>query len=326
VIAQARALGLRGVETFVHGLRGEVAWRRGRWIEARAEALFEVHFNEDEREVSGGSFAHATLARVEAATGRIAESTRHADLAVDRGARIGMGVLEAWGRHARGLAALAAGEARAAVGDLEWIWDLCQQGEIGEPGPLWWHGDLLEAFWRADRADDGRRLIEYSRQRFDATGSHWAAAMTERGLGLLDRDAGALLRSARRLDAIGAPFEAARSRALMGEVVPLSLCEPEVTAAFDMFAALGARPWAERAAVMLGRRGPSAGPLDLLTRAEMRVAAAVARGLSNREAADSLFLSPKTVDAHLQRIYPKLGVRSRTELALLIGASRIGAV
>ncbi len=320
VIALGRAEGLRGVETFVHGLRGEVAWRRGRWIEARAEALFEVHFTEDEREDQGGSFAHATLARVEAAMGLVAESTRNADLVVERGALIGMGVLESWGRHARGLAALAAGAPESALPDLEWIWDLCRRGEIGEPGPLWWHGDLVEAYWRVGRIGDGRRLVEYLQHRADATGSEWAAAIVARGRGLFDRDVDDLVRSARRLDALGAPFEAARSRALIGEVAP-GTCTTELSAAFDTFVGLGARPWAERTAVMLGRHDDApVGPLALLTKAELRVAAAVARGMSNRDAADTLFLSPKTVDAHLQRIYRKLGVTSRTELAVLIGS------
>jgi DNA-binding NarL/FixJ family response regulator len=61
----------------------------------------------------------------------------------------------------------------------------------------------------------------------------------------------------------------------------------------------------------------------VLTKAELRVAAAVSRGLSNRDAADSLFLSPKTIDAHLQHIYRKLDVTSRTELAVLISGTRL---
>ncbi|CAA9275554.1 MAG: hypothetical protein AVDCRST_MAG76-3656 [uncultured Acidimicrobiales bacterium] len=55
-----------------------------------------------------------------------------------------------------------------------------------------------------------------------------------------------------------------------------------------------------------------------LTAAELRVAVAVGRGLSNRAAADELFLSVKTVDHHLQRIYRKLDLRSRAELAVLV--------
>jgi DNA-binding NarL/FixJ family response regulator len=53
-----------------------------------------------------------------------------------------------------------------------------------------------------------------------------------------------------------------------------------------------------------------------LSQAELRVVDAVAAGLTNREVAAKLFLSVKTVDFHLQQVYRKLGVRSRTELAV----------
>lgn len=323
VIAQARSVGLRGVESFVHGLRGEVAWRRGRWIEARGEALFEVHVSED-RGDGWGSFAHATLARVEAAMGLVEASTANAEVVIAQGAAVGMGVMEAWGRHARGLAALAAGDAAAAVVDLEWIWELCQQGEIGEPGPLWWHGDLVEALWRVDRVTDARRFAQYLNQRAEETGSEWASAIGARADGLLRRDVERLRYSADCLDTIGAPFEAARSRALVGEIGSPGAFLSDVDAAYDAFCALGARPWAERTAAMVGgRESVTTSPLDVLTKAELRVAAAVSRGLSNRDAADSLFLSPKTIDAHLQRIYRKLDVTSRTELAVLISGTRL---
>jgi DNA-binding CsgD family transcriptional regulator len=320
VIAQARSAGLRGVESFVHGLRGEVAWRRGRWIEARAEALFEVHFNETNLGATG-SFAHATLARVEAATGRFEASVRHAGVVIDLGARLGMGVLESWGRHARGLARLSGGDAEAAALDLAWIWELCQQGEIGESGPLWWHGDLFESLWRAGHDADAGRLADYLAQRAAATGGEWVAAIERRARGVLDSDPHALLDSAMRLDEIGAPFEAARSRALLGEIAP-SAFVAEVSLAHQTFSSLGARPWVERTELVVGPTStPTPAPLDLLTKAESRVAAAVSRGLTNRDAADSLFISPRTVDAHLQHIYRKLGVGSRTELALLLNGA-----
>jgi DNA-binding CsgD family transcriptional regulator len=58
--------------------------------------------------------------------------------------------------------------------------------------------------------------------------------------------------------------------------------------------------------------------LSSLTAAELRVAVAVGAGRSNREAADELFLSVKTIDHHLHRIYRKLGLRGRAELAVLV--------
>jgi DNA-binding NarL/FixJ family response regulator len=67
---------------------------------------------------------------------------------------------------------------------------------------------------------------------------------------------------------------------------------------------------------------PNAEVVAALTKAERRVAEAVAAGRTNREVADHLFVSVKTVDFHLQAIYRKLGVRSRTELAVLMASDR----
>ncbi|MFA9272526.1 MAG: helix-turn-helix transcriptional regulator, partial [Baekduiaceae bacterium] len=56
-----------------------------------------------------------------------------------------------------------------------------------------------------------------------------------------------------------------------------------------------------------------------------RIALAVARGATNREVAAELYLSPKTVEFHLGRVYRKLGVRSRTELAALVAEGALAA-
>ena len=57
---------------------------------------------------------------------------------------------------------------------------------------------------------------------------------------------------------------------------------------------------------------------SLLTIDELRVAVSIARGRTNRQVADELYLSPKTVDAHFDSILPKLGVRDREELTALV--------
>uniref|UniRef100_UPI002A7FEB5F response regulator transcription factor n=1 Tax=Streptomyces sp. CRN 30 TaxID=3075613 RepID=UPI002A7FEB5F len=79
--------------------------------------------------------------------------------------------------------------------------------------------------------------------------------------------------------------------------------------------------WALRArgeVAAAGHRGPhntGTPPLALLTPQELQVARAIGEGLSNGEAAASLFLSRKTIESHLTRVYRKLGVRSRSDLA-----------
>jgi DNA-binding NarL/FixJ family response regulator len=77
---------------------------------------------------------------------------------------------------------------------------------------------------------------------------------------------------------------------------------------------MGARLWAERARAELARIGDRARSSGL-TPTDERVADLVAEGRSNKEVADALFVSVRTVEANLTRIYAKLGIRSRTELA-----------
>ena len=94
-----------------------------------------------------------------------------------------------------------------------------------------------------------------------------------------------------------------------------------LTRAAERFTAAHAEPWRAIAAAELGGpgRAPSrirGGRAEPLTPAEERVAQIVAEGSTTREAASLLILSPKTVEMHLSRIYRKLGVRNRTELAL----------
>ena len=86
-----------------------------------------------------------------------------------------------------------------------------------------------------------------------------------------------------------------------------------------MFERLGATPWTAQAARLLGDAAATDAPIPL-TKQERQVAALVGRGATNREAAEQLFLSPRTIDFHLRNIYKKLGVRSRTELAVHIAA------
>jgi DNA-binding NarL/FixJ family response regulator len=85
--------------------------------------------------------------------------------------------------------------------------------------------------------------------------------------------------------------------------------------ALGIFESLGAPLWADKARAELGRIGGRTPANGALTPAEQRIAELVARGLTNREVAAELILAVHTVEATLTRIYGKLGVRSRTELA-----------
>jgi DNA-binding CsgD family transcriptional regulator len=94
---------------------------------------------------------------------------------------------------------------------------------------------------------------------------------------------------------------------------------PHLREAHDTFVSLGLQPWADRARAELRASGertlePSNTVRQALSPQELQIAQLAATGLSNREIGDRLFLSHRTVGAHLYRVYPKLGIVSRSEL------------
>jgi DNA-binding CsgD family transcriptional regulator len=127
---------------------------------------------------------------------------------------------------------------------------------------------------------------------------------------------------------LGVPLEEARSRLCHGERLRRAgrrvEARAQLHAALALFERMGCKPWIERtekelrvSGATLRARGPGE-PIDELTPQELQVATLAAAGLSNKEAAARLFLSVKTIEAHLHRTYTKLGVRSRTELGPLL--------
>jgi DNA-binding CsgD family transcriptional regulator len=125
------------------------------------------------------------------------------------------------------------------------------------------------------------------------------------------------------------PFERARTELLYGEWLRRARrprhAREQLRAALDTFDPLGAAPWAQRAGNELraagetvNQRGTSQGGADgyrQLTPRETQIVRMAADGATNREIAAQLFLSPRTVDYHLHKIFAKLGIRSRVELA-----------
>jgi DNA-binding NarL/FixJ family response regulator len=120
------------------------------------------------------------------------------------------------------------------------------------------------------------------------------------------------------------PFETARTRLLYGARLRRAgrrvAARQQLRTALDAFVAMDLAVWARRAADELAATGATARPRrplasEPLTSQETRVALLVARGLSNREVAAALFLSPKTIEHHLASVFRKRGFRSCTELA-----------
>lgn len=122
---------------------------------------------------------------------------------------------------------------------------------------------------------------------------------------------------------ISLPFERACTLLLLGKLLRRVRRKRAAVAAFGealrAFDELGLAPWVVRVQEELGRAKPAHASHDVLTPTELRVAELAASGLRNRDVAATLFISPKTVEVNLSRIYRKLGVRSRTQLSRVVG-------
>ncbi|HEU4566603.1 MAG TPA: LuxR family transcriptional regulator [Marmoricola sp.] len=184
----------------------------------------------------------------------------------------------------------------------------------------------LEAAVRADRPDLARTWTKELRTFAGEVGFAHARALAEHATALLDEDTAdehfqAAL--AHHADS-GRPLEAARTRLAYGEFLRRRrqrvAAREHLREALGAFEDAGAAPWAERARAALRASGETSRKRDQstpteLTPQERQVAKLVASGLSNKDVAAQLFVSPRTVDFHLRNIFAKTGVASRTELA-----------
>ncbi|KOX16343.1 LuxR family transcriptional regulator [Nocardiopsis sp. NRRL B-16309] len=165
----------------------------------------------------------------------------------------------------------------------------------------------------------------------EATGASSARALALRCRALLasGRESTDLFGRAVDLHASGyCDLELARTQLLFGSQLRRerhpARAREHLTAALESFELLGARPWADQArAELRATRGRPArrerDPVRQLSPQQLQIARHVATGSTNREVAALLFLSPRTVDHHLRNIYAKLGIRSRVELARIVG-------
>ncbi len=225
---------------------------------------------------------------------------------------------------ALGVLELSCGEPAAAHRSLGPLTDAIIRAGVREPGELRFLPDAIEALvgiGKLERAETHLRYYEEAAATLGRT-SAVAAASRCRGLILAARgeQAAALAALERALAAHdGSPFPFARARTLLafGEVQRRAKQRREARASLRSaqaaFDALGAVLWSQRAAAELGRIGGRRPAVDL-TATERRVASLVVEGRSNKEVAAALFVTTKTVEATLTRIYERLGVRSRAEL------------
>ncbi|MGW0630271.1 AAA family ATPase [Streptomyces sp. NPDC002758] len=318
--------------------RCEVAsWSR--WPVARAAGTEALRWAQELGHRAMTGYALLLMARLEGLRGdragcedRIADYERHCGRNV-RG-------LELFAQAALGSAALTSGDPEAAAAHLERALALADETGLGNPNLLPFLTELAEAHIRTGHRDRVAELAEWIEGRARSTGLAWPAAASAQCRLLLAEsadEAHGWLETAERAHAREEmTFELARARLACGERLrrfrrPAAARGP-LLAAQLAFAGLGAASWRARAATELAAAGYRAAEarapvsaLDRLTAQELQVALAIGEGLSNGEAAAALYVSRKTVESHLTRVYRKLGVRSRSELAgYLVRAAVVG--
>jgi DNA-binding CsgD family transcriptional regulator len=322
----ASETGVEPVEVIARGLLAETQTRAGHWADALANAIGAL---EHARQAAVGQIVTGSgymLAMLEALLGRhdrarelASAGVRDADAAEDFWFRI-------YHRGVLGLLALTEDDADLAVEALEPAWRLMGDSDLGELSIFPVAHVLGEAYVAVGRREEARAIADVLR-RCAAGERPWCRAMAARIEGLSaaadgDLDAARAL-STQALEAhtdLPEPFEHARMLHLAGRIERSARKWGAARAAFSealaLFDQLGAARWAEKAAADLARLpGRRPASHNGLTKRESEVAELAAAGLGNKEIATRLYVSRRTVEATLTKVYAKLAVRSRTELA-----------
>jgi ATP/maltotriose-dependent transcriptional regulator MalT len=270
---------------------------------------------------AGGHLAN--LAAVEAAWGRYDEAREHAESALAIGQQSGFSLLTDSADFTLGFVELAAGRVEEARERLLALTALDRPGAHFAVA-LNAIPDLVEAAIRAGRLDlVSERLSQYRQWVTSAPTGSGRALLARCEALLAERPPEEAFREALDLAPALPSFQRARTELLYGEWLRRERRRQEarahLRAATQLFRSLGAVPWEERAEAELRATGETArrrdpSTLDQLTPQELQIAGLVAEGLTNREIAAQLFLSPRTIDYHLRKVFSKLGIASRTDL------------
>jgi DNA-binding CsgD family transcriptional regulator len=326
--ARLRAEGRLQVLTRAVVMQAWARLRRGQWSTAMPLAEEGTRLAEETGQAEWLASGLVGQAMAAALRGDVAEAMR----AADRTERIAIP-----GRmtNVTAVALLVRATAAAADGDFAAAWDyLSRQHRKADPGSspfqaLWSLSHLAYAALQCDRVDRTRELIS----QLTARRPRGPLGQTLRmNLGYAD----ALLapddlieeriRAALEQDVGNWPFERSRMQLVLGSRLrrrkQIIEARDLLRAAREGFDSLGAEPWARRAREELSAAGlPSHAPTPALwsslSAQELQVARMAAEGLSNRQIAERLYMSHRTVASHLYRIFPKLGIGSRTQLITL---------
>ncbi len=322
----ARVRSAVGVLPFLLSHLAVDAMAGDRWVEAEARFHEAIGLARETNQRTDLAFALARFAWLEARQGDEQSCRSHAAEARTLAGELDLGLIEIWSLAALGDLELGLGNFKAALSRYEEEWAALVTLGIGDadlsPEP-----ELVELHLRLGQPDRAAHHLSSFERAAPVKGQPWALARAARCRGLLgpdddlDRRFGEALalhdktpdvfERARTLLAYGGRLRRARQRVKARE--PLR-------EALSIFHRLGATPWSAMAGAELDATGETARRRDpsthsQLTPQELQVALLLSAGRTTREAAATLFLSPKTIEYHLRSAYRKLGINSHDELA-----------
>jgi len=228
-------------------------------------------------------------------------------------------------QQTRGVAALHAGRADEAFDHLIRMFDATDA--MYHPSMSTWAlADLADAALIAGRADAARSVLTRVERRASQLPSPMLRINVSYARAVLAQDDTAERHFDAALAADLSAWPLSRSRLLLARGIWLRRQRRNADArsplreARDRFDAVGASPWAQRARDELRATGESSRRAasyarDRLTPQELQIAAMAARGMTNREIGQHLYLSHRTIGSHLYRVFPKLDITSRSQLA-----------
>jgi len=326
ILADSRARGSVVGCTFAYGRRGLLALRRGELAEAEADARAALELSVEYNLALSTPLHRAALSTVLLERGDLHQAAGVVEgVVLPVGGPTGIALLEA-----RGRVRLARGQREQAIADLRHCGRLAIAVRT-TPNLHPWRSTLALALASDDLAE-ARALAKAELQLARDAGAPRAIGIALRACGLLadgQNRIELLQQSVAVLEASSARLELAHSLAELGAALRRAGARTAARAplrrALDLAARCGATPLAERAreeAVAAGARPrrPWTSGVDALTPSELRVARLAAQAMGNRDIAQALFITTKTVSDHLSSAYRKLNISSRDQLAAVMAA------
>src|SRR5215204_872057 len=295
----------------------------GRFNLARSAAEEGIRLASDFGHRSGARWNLTVVALLDALRGDESAVRAHAEEAMQLAAISGATLIHGFAEWTLGLLDLTLGRPGEATDRLLSV-STVDQPESNPLIGLWSIPDLIEAAARSGRLDEAADRFDHYLDWARHSSSPARQSVLARCCALVgEGDVREQFETAIALGMTLSPFLQARTELLYGEWLRRERQKSEarrhLRRAADLFRQVGVPPWAERAEAELRATGETArrrdpSTLDQLTPQELQIAGLVASGMTNRQIAAQLYLSPRTIDYHLRKVFSKVGLSSRTEL------------